>query len=200
MPTHPTIVAIISAYNEEDIIGQVVRALIADGVQVYFIDHLSTDRTLDEVSPYRGRGVIGIERFPQDHDGKDQEMIGAFAWEDILRRKETLARELNADWFIHHDADEFRESPWPGLSLTEAIHRLTQQPAERIGLRNRGVLRAGAHADVIVFDPLAFREEGTTFDPSRLATGMDTVIVNGAVTLRGGELTGARNGQVLRRV
>jgi N-acyl-D-aspartate/D-glutamate deacylase len=86
------------------------------------------------------------------------------------------------------------------LSLPEAIHRLTLQPAERIGLPNRGVLRAGAHADVVVFDPLAFREEGTTFDPSKLATGMDTVIVNGAVALNGGELTGARNGQVVRRV
>ena len=86
------------------------------------------------------------------------------------------------------------------LSLPEAIHRLTAQPAERIGLSNRGVLRPGAHADVIVFDPFAFREEGTTFDPSRLATGMDTVIVNGALTLSGGELTGVRQGQVLRRV
>ena len=86
------------------------------------------------------------------------------------------------------------------LSLPEAIHRLTAQPAERIGLSNRGVLRAGAHADVVVFDPLAFREEGTTFDPSRLASGMDTVIVNGAVTLSGGTLTGVRRGQVLRRV
>ena len=85
------------------------------------------------------------------------------------------------------------------LSLPEAIHRLTLQPAERIGLSNRGVLRAGAHADVVVFDPAAFTDEGTTFDPSRLATGMDTVIVNGAVTLSGGELTGTRNGQVLRR-
>ena len=85
------------------------------------------------------------------------------------------------------------------LSLPEAIRRLTSQPAERIGIPDRGVLRAGAHADVAVFDPLAFREEGTTFDPSRLATGMDTVIVNGVVTLSGGELTGARNGAVLRR-
>ena len=85
------------------------------------------------------------------------------------------------------------------LSLPEAIHRLTLQPAERIGLAGRGVLRPGAHADVAVFDPLAFREEGTTFDPSRLASGMDTVIVNGAVTLSGGRLTGARAGQVLRR-
>jgi N-acyl-D-aspartate/D-glutamate deacylase len=61
------------------------------------------------------------------------------------------------------------------------------------------VLRAGAHADVAVFDPGSFREQGTTFDPSRLATGMDTVVVNGAVTLRDGQLTGIRSGRVLRR-
>ncbi len=85
------------------------------------------------------------------------------------------------------------------LSLPEAIRRLTSQPAERIGISDRGVLRPGAHADIAVFDPLAFREEGTTFDPSRLATGMDTVVVNGVVTLSGGVLTGARSGAVLRR-
>jgi len=85
------------------------------------------------------------------------------------------------------------------LSLPEAIHRLSGAPAERLGLDRRGVLRPGAHADVVVFDPAALREEGTTFDPSRLATGMDTVIVNGTVTLRAGELTGARKGQILRR-
>jgi hypothetical protein len=44
-----------------------------------------------------------------------------FSWGAILQRKEALARELDADWFIHHDADEFRESPWPGLTLREAI-------------------------------------------------------------------------------
>jgi N-acyl-D-amino-acid deacylase len=60
-------------------------------------------------------------------------------------------------------------------------------------------VRAGAHADLAVFDPAALRDEGTTFDPSRLATGMDTVVVNGAVTLSGGRLTGARAGEVLRR-
>jgi N-acyl-D-amino-acid deacylase len=85
------------------------------------------------------------------------------------------------------------------LSLPEAVRRLTSRPAERIGIPDRGVLRPGAHADIAVFDPLAFREEGTTFDPSRLATGMDTVVVNGVVTLSGGMLTGSRNGAVLRR-
>jgi N-acyl-D-aspartate/D-glutamate deacylase len=86
------------------------------------------------------------------------------------------------------------------LSLPAAIHRLTGAPAERVGLSDRGILRLGAHADVAVFDPGSLTEEGTTFDPSRLATGMDTVIVNGAVTLAGGALTGVRKGQVLRRL
>ena len=85
------------------------------------------------------------------------------------------------------------------LTLAEAVHRLTGAPAERLGLPGRGVVRQGAYADLAIFDPPAFREEGTTFDPSRLATGMDTVVVNGAVTLSGGVLTGARNGSVLRR-
>ncbi len=99
-----------------------------------------------------------------------------------------------AAWFLRFSVQQ--ESI---LSLPDAIHRLTGAPADRLGLTDRGVLRPGAHADVVVFDPLAFREEGTTFEPSRLATGMDTVIVNGAVTLSGGEPTGTRAGRVLRR-
>jgi len=86
------------------------------------------------------------------------------------------------------------------LSLQEAVHRLTGAPAARVGLSDRGVLRAGGHADVVVFDPAAIREEGTTFEPSRLATGMDTVVVNGVLTLSGGRATGAHGGRVLRRV
>ena len=85
------------------------------------------------------------------------------------------------------------------LSLAEAVHRLTGAPAARVGLSGRGVVREGAHGDLAIFDPQAFREEGTMFDPSRLATGMDTVIVNGAVTLSAGVPTGVRNGTVLRR-
>ena len=69
-----------------------------------------------------------------------------------------------AAWFLRFCVQQERV-----LSLAEAIHRLTGAPAERLGLRDRGVLRAGADADVVVFDPLSFREEGTTFDPSRLA-------------------------------
>src|SRR5262249_7491581 len=47
-----------------------------------------------------------------------------FDWDRILRRKAQLASELDADWFIHHDADEFRESPWADVTLKEAISRV----------------------------------------------------------------------------
>lgn len=85
------------------------------------------------------------------------------------------------------------------LSPAEAVRRLTGVPAERLGLTDRGVLRAGAAADVVVFDSDALTERGTTYEPNQVATGMCHVVVNGAVTLRDGELTGERAGEVLRR-
>ena len=87
-----------------------------------------------------------------------------------------------------------------GLLMPEdAVHRLTGQPAERIGLTDRGVLREGARADVAVFDPQAFTQRGTVFEPNLLAEGMRHVLVNGVPTLADGELTGERAGMVLRR-
>lgn len=111
------VVAILSAYNEEDIIGPVLAHLIENGIEVYFLDNDSTDGTVQEAERWVGRGVIRIEQFPADRSGGGS----AFDWGAILRRKEDLANELSADWFIHHDADEIRESPWPGVSLRDAL-------------------------------------------------------------------------------
>jgi len=85
------------------------------------------------------------------------------------------------------------------LDPAEAVHRLSGAPAERIGLSDRGLLVPGARADVVVFDPDGFEERGTTFEPNLLATGIRHVLVNGVPTLRDGQLTGARAGEVLRR-
>ena len=85
------------------------------------------------------------------------------------------------------------------LSPEDAVFRLTGQPAERIGLSDRGVLREGARADIAVFDPGVFRERGTVYEPNVLAEGMRHVLVNGTPALRDGELTGERSGMVLRR-
>ena len=84
------------------------------------------------------------------------------------------------------------------LEPAAAVHRLTGRPAV-LGLRDRG--RSGGRAGGSSrFSTRRLPGRGTTFDPSRLATGMDTVVVNGVVTFSGGELTGARAGQVLRRL
>ena len=108
-------IAIIAAYNEADIIGQVVGDLIAQGIKVYLLDDGSTDGTVAAVEPYLGRGVLHIEHL------RAPEATAAFSWEKILLKKTQLARDLDADWFIHHDADEFRESPWKHLKLLDAI-------------------------------------------------------------------------------
>jgi len=110
----PRVTAIVAAYNEADVIGQVVGDLVGQGVSVYLLDDGSTDGTADAASAWLGRGLLHVERLA--------EAPGPFRWECILRRKEALARQLDADWFIHHDADEFRESPWPHLRLGAAIH------------------------------------------------------------------------------
>ena len=107
------VVAILAAYNEEDIIAQVVAHLIEEGVLVYFLDNESTDGTVKAVEPFLGKGLLQIERF-SGSAAADEMQTADFAWERILRRKEELSRELDADWFIHQDADEFRESPVVG--------------------------------------------------------------------------------------
>lgn len=116
-----SVVAIVAAYNEADIIEHVIRDLVDQGVHVHFLDDGSTDGTTAVVERFLGRGVIGIERLAGTV--QDGEPAG-FDWERILLRKTELATELDADWFIHHDADEFRESPWRHLSLHDAIRRV----------------------------------------------------------------------------
>jgi hypothetical protein len=114
------VVAIVAAYNEEDIIGQTVGDLIDQGIQVYLLDHRSTDGTVNAIERHLGRGLLQIERFPDDCPS-DSETPGNFALASIIARKEQLAGDLDADWFINHDADEFRESPWSHLNLRQAI-------------------------------------------------------------------------------
>jgi dihydroorotase/N-acyl-D-amino-acid deacylase len=83
------------------------------------------------------------------------------------------------------------------LGLEEAIQRATSLPALTAGLHGRGILRVGAFADVIAFDPRELRDEATYESPARLASGMRYVFVNGVLTLDDGRTTGARSGRPL---
>ena len=86
------------------------------------------------------------------------------------------------------------------LTLEEAVHRMTGAPAARLGLRDRGLLRDGYAADLVVFDPAAVRvERDVRRSPRRFPTGMEHVIVNGDPVITRRPVTGARPGRALRR-
>ena len=85
------------------------------------------------------------------------------------------------------------------LTLEQAVRGMTSLPAQVFGFVDRGVLRPGAFADIVVFDLARVVEKATYQDPHQMAEGMDWVIVNGQIAKRDGEYTGARAGRVLRR-
>jgi N-acyl-D-amino-acid deacylase len=85
------------------------------------------------------------------------------------------------------------------FSLEEAVHRMTGFPAEKFGLRDRGVIRAGAFADLVLFDPARIIDVGTYADPNHPPAGIHHVFVNGTAVVRDGAHTGARPGRALRR-
>ena len=76
---------------------------------------------------------------------------------------------------------------------------MTSYPASILGLRDRGTLRVGAAADLVIFDPASIGSEATFAEPRRVASGIDTVIVNGEIVVSNGELRATRAGRVLRR-
>jgi N-acyl-D-amino-acid deacylase len=85
------------------------------------------------------------------------------------------------------------------LKLEGAIRKMTSFPAKRIGLRDRGLLRPGVKADVVVFDLWKLRDRATPADPFAMAEGVTHVLVNGVPALDDGKLTGARPGEGIRR-
>jgi N-acyl-D-amino-acid deacylase len=85
------------------------------------------------------------------------------------------------------------------VSLPHAIRKMTSFPAQRLGLGNRGLLRDGFQADVVVFDPRRVGAPATRSQPKQLAVGIDYVFVNGTLVVDGGAHTGALAGRALRR-
>jgi N-acyl-D-amino-acid deacylase len=158
------------------------------------------DLLLAEIDDLHGLMVIGFSyraedlRLAFDHP---RCMVGsdatALAPDGPLRGGTFHGAYTWASWFYRHFVRETAS-----LTPQEAIRRLTSLPAGRLGLKDRGILRQGACADLAIFDPNSFGERGTTFEPNQTATGMVHVVVNGVVSLQNGALTGRRGGQVLR--
>jgi N-acyl-D-amino-acid deacylase len=84
------------------------------------------------------------------------------------------------------------------LTLEEAVRKMTSRPASRVGLSDRGILRPGMMADVVVFDPEAIRDVATFEDPNHYSVGMKHVLVNGRAVIAEGKITSERPGRALR--
>lgn len=113
------VLAVVPVYNEEDVVEQTLRYLIAEGIDVHLLDNWSNDRTMERAQPYLGRGVAAIERFPADGPSATYDL------QRLMRRVEQIsARASWAAWIMLHDADERRRSPWPGIGLRDALWRV----------------------------------------------------------------------------
>jgi dihydroorotase/N-acyl-D-amino-acid deacylase len=85
------------------------------------------------------------------------------------------------------------------LRLEEAIRKMTALPAQKLRLADRGVLKTGMWADVVVFDPETITDKATFEAPNQLSVGMSDVLVNGVAVIAEGKATNALPGKVLRR-
>src|ERR1700674_1338054 len=106
------IVALLALRNEAVYLPACLGHLAAEGIETCIIDNGSSDRSRDIAESYRDRGVFKIVEYPYP---------GFYDWAGLLKLKEQLAATIEADWFIHHDADEIREAPRPWRTLAEGI-------------------------------------------------------------------------------
>lgn len=113
------VVAILATYNEERFIADCLEHLFEQGVDAYLIDNSSTDRTVEIAERYLQKGLVGIETFPRTE--------GVYKWQSILERKEQLATTLEANWFMHVDADEIRLPPRSTRTLAQAFSEVDAQ-------------------------------------------------------------------------
>ena len=106
------VVAIIALRNEERVLGRTLEHLAAQEVDVCLIDNGSTDGSAAIARSFLGRGVFRLETLPFD---------GSFNMPELMALKERLTREIEADWFLHQDADEIRQAPREFATLREGF-------------------------------------------------------------------------------
>jgi N-acyl-D-aspartate/D-glutamate deacylase len=151
------------------------RVLDAEGIQASVVIHNMDEDDVRTVMRHPTT-MIGSDGLPMLHGKPHPRLYGTFA-----RVLGTYVREQGV------------------LPLETAVHRMTGMSAQRFGLADRGVLRAGAWADVVVFDPARIADVATYEEPHRHPIGIAHVFVNGEAVVRDGAHTGARSGRVVRK-
>jgi N-acyl-D-amino-acid deacylase len=176
-----------------------------------------TGKTLAEVARLRGKSP---EETAMDMVVEDGSRVGTIYF---LMSEDNVRRQIQLPW-VSFCSDEdsqapegvfLKSNPHPRaygsfirvlgkysrdeklIPLDEAVYKLATLPARNLGLTNRGMLRPGDFADVVVFDPAKVQDHATYEKPHQYATGMVHVFVNGTQVLKDGEHTGAKPGRVV---
>jgi glycosyltransferase involved in cell wall biosynthesis len=131
------VVALLTCRNESLYLERCLRHLYKQGIETCVIDNESTDNTVEIAKGFRRKGVFRIETQPY---------IGYFDLVEQLRIKEKLVNEIDADWFIHHDADEIREASSSFKTLRDGILNVDRKGYNAINF------------DEFVFVPTSFND------------------------------------------
>jgi N-acyl-D-amino-acid deacylase len=167
-------------------VGDVVRDRGDEPVDVLCDLLLEEDLRVNEVTPGPWtESLRDFIRHPVGMIGTDSTFVGA---KPSPRTYGSFPRVLGQ--FVRDEAL---------MSLEEAVRSMTSSAAERLGLSDRGLLRDGYVADVVVFDPARVRSNATYHEPRQFPDGIEWVIVGGEVVVERGLHTGLRSGRVLRR-
>ena len=188
-------------------------------VIVYSKNHPEyVDKTVVEVAEERGVELVDAIRDLVLEDDGITRTAGHMCEDDV---RTVLKHHLTMVGTDSGSRDGFPESPYAAshqrtfssyprilgkyvrkerlLTLEEAIRKMTSYPTQRLRLGDRGLLRPGLWADIVVFDPETIDEVATYADPHRYPVGIDYVLVNGVISVEKGELTKALAGKVLKR-
>ncbi|MGN6058901.1 MAG: N-acyl-D-amino-acid deacylase family protein [Sphingomicrobium sp.] len=177
-----------------------------------------TGKTLAEVAKMRGKSP---EETAMDLVIEDGSRVGTIYF---IMNEDNVKREVGLPW-MSFGSDEASEAPEGvflkssshpraygnfvrvlaeyvrkdhSATLPDAIRRLTSLPATNLSLKQRGWLKPGYYADVVVFDPATVQDHATFEKPKQLATGVDDVFINGVQVLKDGKHTGAKPGRFVR--
>ncbi len=155
--------------------------LVEEGGVVSFYGQDKAEADIDQLvqSPFCGVGSDGLALAADGILAEEREHPRCYGGMPYLLR--TLVGERHA------------------LTLEQAIAKITQFPARRMGIADRGLLKAGLRADLVLFDPAQLRDQATLTNPRAYARGVRWLLVNGGVVIEEGRLNPVRPGRVLRR-
>jgi Glycosyl transferase family 2 len=145
-PSDFRVLAVVIGHNEWDILPHTLRRLVAEGIEVVYVDNWSTDGSFEAVTATFG-DTVRVVRHPATRTAQ-------MSWRDLLEHTEQVGRASGADWVVHHDADEVREGPWADLSLRDALWNVQQRGFTAVNFR------------VLVFRPTTAVEPAPGSDPA----------------------------------